>query len=161
MRKSLDTIENALHAIGCSCLAVMAMLIACDAVIRATTGSPLSFQFELTEMYLMPAVATLSLPYVYRHGGHIGLDIINDSLLGRASKPIHLLFCILAAAFFAAFAWRSGDFAYSAWMRNDIYMGVIDWPMYLAYLSTPLGTGFLALRLLVNSTSKQPEAGHG
>jgi len=161
MLKPLDTIENLLHAIGCFCLAAMTLLIASDTVIRTLTGSPLSFQFELTEMYLMPAVATLSLPYVYRRGGHIALDIVSDSLLGRARRPIHFFFCMLTAAFFAAFAWRSGDFAYSAWLRNDIYMGVIDWPMYLAYLSAPLGTGFLALRLLVDSVVAQPQAGHG
>lgn len=155
MSKTLGLIEDVLHVVGCVCLAVMALLITADTLMRATSGAPISFQFELTEMFLMPALATLSLPYVYRQGGHICLDIVSEKLLGRLRRPVHVLVCLAAAAFFAALAWRSGIFAFDAFRRNDTYIGVIDWPMYIAYLSAPLGTGFLTLRLILDSMADQ------
>ena len=145
--------EDVLHAVGCLCLFAVLILISGDVLLRSTVKSTIAFQFELTEMFLMPALATLSLARVQRTGGHLAIDFLSLSRLGRCAGIVRRFNTAAPAMFFALVAWQSGKYALAAWQRNDINMGVIDWPMYVAYASIPIGTGLLAIRLLVDTFS--------
>ncbi|MGE0701257.1 MAG: TRAP transporter small permease [Hyphomicrobiaceae bacterium] len=154
-RGPLAMLEDALHAVGCTALLAVLVLITLDVVLRATLSRTVSFQFELTEMFLMPALATLSLARVQRIGGHLAIDFVDLSRLGVLGAVARRLNTALPAVFFAAVAWQSGKYAWNAWLRDDNNMGVVDWPMYVAYSSIPLGTGLLAVRLAVETFSRQ------
>lgn len=148
---ALARVEDAFHAVGCLCLFAVLVLITVDIVFRALFSKTVAFQFELTEMFLMPALATLSLARVQRTGGHLAIDFVNLDSLGAFAGVMRRINTALPAIFFALVAWQSGKYAFAAWLRNDINMGVIDWPMYVAYSSVPAGTGLLVLRLLVET----------
>lgn len=145
--RALMRVEDVLHWTACTCLVVMAGLIVWDAVSRTLFGVPLQVQFELTELYLMPATAVLSISRVFRDQGHLSLDVFDPERLGRAARPVHALVLILSGTFFAIVTWKAGMYAHTAWVRNNIYLGVYDWPLWLAYLSIPLGCGVLTVRL--------------
>lgn len=152
----LTWIEDAAHAVGCVCLLAALLFMTADVAMRTFLGKTVAFQFELTEMFLMPALATLSLARVQRLGGHLAIDFVDLAWTGRLAPLVVRLNTGLPALFFALLAWQSGKYALAAWTRNDTNMGAIDWPMYIAYASIPIGTGLLTLRLLAETIGGRP-----
>ncbi len=144
----LKKIEDTLHLAGCLGLVAVAVLINADILLRLIANRPVQIQFELTELYLMPALATLSLSRVYRDGGHLALDFGPDSLPGIWGVILERTRLVLPAAFFAAIALMSGKFAWGAFAHHEVEYGVIDWPLGWAYAVAPLGCGVLVLRLI-------------
>ena len=144
----LTKLEDILHIVGCLCLVVVVALINADILLRLLFNSPVQFQFEFTELYLMPALACLSLSRVFRMGGHLALDFVPKHLPGLFGVIVDKLRLLLPAAFFAAVTIMSGEFALHAFLQGDIEFGVIDWPLGWAYIVVPLGCGVLVLRLL-------------
>lgn len=149
----LRKIEDTLHLAGCLCLVAVAALINADILLRLIANCPVQIQFELTELYLMPALATLSLSRVFRDGGHLALEFMPDHLPGLFGQVISKLRLLLPAAFFAAVTFMSGKFALSAISHGDVEYGVVDWPLGWAYAVIPLGCGVLVLRLLHDAFS--------
>ncbi|MGE0715041.1 MAG: TRAP transporter small permease [Alphaproteobacteria bacterium] len=155
-RDALAPVEDVLHWLGCLCLAGVLALITADTILRYTINRPIAFQFELTEMYLMPTMATLSLARVQRLGGHLAIDFVRMRWFGAAAPLIARMNAALPAIFFAALTWQAGRYAWAAYQRNDIYMGVIDWPTWIAYAAIPVGTGMLTLRLVADTLRPPP-----
>lgn len=144
----LRKIEDTLHLLGCLGLVVVVALINADILLRLFFNEPVQFQFEFTELYLMPALATLSLSRVFRDGGHLALDFMPERLPGPLGAAIVKLRLLLPAVFFGAVTYMSGKFALDAFVHGDVEYGVIDWPLGWAYSVIPLGCGVLVLRLL-------------
>lgn len=146
--RTLILLENVLHFVACIALVLLVGIVTWDAASRLVFGRPLQFQFELTELYLMPAVSMLSLSWVYRNRAHLSLDLVDPAGLGRAGPPIQFAIIAISAGFFGLVAWKSGAYAAAIWARGDVYMGYRDWPVWLAYASGPLGCGVITFRLL-------------
>lgn len=146
--KILKKIEDTLHIGGCLSLLAIAGLINADILLRLFFNEPVQIQFELTELYLMPALATLSLSRVFRDGGHLALDFVPEYLPGLIGVVIAKLRLLLPAAFFAIVTFMSGKFCYHAFAHGDVEYGVVDWPLGWAYVVVPLGCGVLTLRLI-------------
>jgi TRAP-type C4-dicarboxylate transport system permease small subunit len=144
----LARLEDGLHMIGCISLLVIAALIVFDAVKRVVFGTHLQVQFELTELYLMPAVASLSLSRVFRDRAHLALEIFSPGQFGRLWPVVSGLILVLSIVFFVSLTWQAGGYAIAAFVAGDTYIGVYDWPMGLAYLSVPLGCGVICIRLV-------------
>jgi TRAP-type C4-dicarboxylate transport system permease small subunit len=154
--KLLIKIEDILHFGGCLGLVAVAALINADILLRLFLNRPVQIQFELTELYLMPALATLSLSRVFRDGGHLALDFIPEHIPGRAGTVVAKLRLLLPAAFFAAVTWMSGHFALKAIVNGDVEYGAVDWPLGWAYAVIPLGCSVLVLRLLHDAFTPGP-----
>lgn len=146
--KLLTKIEDTLHLGGCLGLVAVAALINGDILLRLFFNRPVQIQFELTELYLMPALATLSLSRVFRDGGHLALDFMPEHLPGLLGVLIAKVRLLLPAAFFAAVTFMSGKFALKAISHGDVEYGALDWPLGWAYAFVPVGCGVLVLRLL-------------
>jgi TRAP-type C4-dicarboxylate transport system permease small subunit len=147
IERILSKIEDILHIAGCLALVLVAVLLNIDIGTRLFAGHPLQIQFEMTELFLMPALATLSLSRVFRDGGHLSLDIVPESLMGPAAGIVRRLRLLLAVGFFGCVTWMSGKYALRAFHRGDIEFGVLDWPLGWAYAAIPLGCAVLVLRL--------------
>ena len=148
----LSRIEDALHLLGCASLVLIAVLINGDIFGRLLFSTPLQFQFEMVEFYLMPAVATLSLARVFRDGGHLALEFVTPEMFGSLWPAVRIFMHVAAAAFFAAVTVMSGQLALHALSENQVYFGIIDWPLGWAYLSVPVGCAVLTARLLLDAT---------
>lgn len=152
----LSKVEDILHIAGCLALVAVAVIINGDILLRLFFNRPVQIQFELTALYLMPALATLSLSYVFRDGGHLALDFLPDTLPGRMGWLIAKTRLVLATAFFAAVTYMSGKFALKALMHGDVQYGAVDWPLGYAYAVIPLGCGVLVLRLIHDTLVQRP-----
>jgi len=153
--KLLIKIEDTLHIGGCLGLVAIAALINADILLRLFFNRPVQIQFELTELYLMPALATLSLSRVFRDGGHLALELMPEYLPGPIGQVISKLRLLLPALFFAGVAYMSGTFALKAIIRGDVEYGALDWPLGWAYAVVPLGCGVLVLRLIHDAMTKK------
>ncbi|WP_238364565.1 TRAP transporter small permease [Mesobacterium pallidum] len=158
LEKILSKIEDILHLAGCLSLVAVAALINADILLRLFANRPVQIQFELTELYLMPALATLSLSRVFRDGGHLALEFTPEHMRGVFGALVSRLRLLLPAAFFAAVTVKSGMFAYHAIAHGDVEYGVIDWPLGWAYAAIPLGCGVLVLRLLHDALQRRAPA---
>jgi TRAP-type C4-dicarboxylate transport system permease small subunit len=156
LEKLLIKIEDTLHLGGCLGLVAVAALINADILLRLFFNRPVQIQFELTELYLMPALATLSLSRVFRDGGHLALDFMPQHLPGALDTIVTKLRLLLPAVFFAAVTWMSGKFALKAILHGDVEYGAIDWPLGWAYAVIPLGCSVLLLRLLYDAFNSEP-----
>ncbi|MCI5078274.1 TRAP transporter small permease subunit [Oricola sp.] len=149
----LSRIEDALHLLGCASLVLIAVLINGDIFGRLLFSTPLQFQFEMVEFYLMPAVATLSLSRVFRDGGHLALEFITPEIFGSFWPAVRIFMLVAAAIFFVAVTIMSGQLAAHALSENLVYFGIVDWPLGWAYLSVPVGCAVLTARLLFETTT--------
>jgi TRAP-type C4-dicarboxylate transport system permease small subunit len=145
---ALRRLEDFLHSVGCLCLIIIAGLIIFDALKRLTLGTPLQVQFELTELFFMPAVASLSLSRVFRDKAHLAIEIFTTRQFGFLWPYLNALILILSLVLFGGIAWQSGMYAADAFMSDDIYIGTYDWHLWLAYISAPVGASTLCLRLI-------------
>lgn len=143
----LSRLEDILHVIGCLALVVIALLINADILLRLLFKTPVQFQFEFVEFYMMPMVASLSLARVFRNNGHLALEFVHPEAFGRLKTLIRTLMLASAAGFFAVVTYMSGRFSADAFAGGDVYFGYIDWPLGWAYLAVPVGTGVLTVRL--------------
>nr|WP_321455840.1 TRAP transporter small permease [uncultured Cohaesibacter sp.] len=143
----LKKLEDILHLGGCLGLVAVAALINADILLRLFFNEPVQIQFELTELFLMPALATLSLSRVYREGGHLAIDLIPKNFAGDLGFFIKIVQLFLPTVFFAVVTVMSGKFALNSILEGEIEYGVIDWSLGWAYAFVPLGCGVLALRL--------------
>lgn len=155
IEKALKNLENLLHAIGCIALVLVAGFINADIIMRVVFSIPLQVQFEVIELYLMPMLATLSLAWVLRKGGHLSLEIFQPSHFGKAWPYLRNFALLASLAFFAALTYKSGNFAFKAFAKDKIYMGIIDWPLGWAYVAIPIGCGVLCLRLVMEVMKKK------
>lgn len=151
----LKRVEDVLHVLGCAALVLIAVLINADILGRLFFRTPLQFQFEMVEFYLMPAVATLSLSRVFRENGHLCLEFISPQTFGPFWPYVRIFMLLCSAAFFGAVSYMSGRFTLQAFQRDEVYFGIIDWPLGWAYLSVPLACSVLTVRLLFEITRKR------
>lgn len=157
--RGLTLLEDVLSWAGGLALILVAVLLNGDILGRLLFGVPVQIQFEMTEIYLMPALAVLPMSRVFREGGHLSLEVIPEDAFGRATPVVRRLVLVAAAAFFAVVTWKAGAFAAHAFARNDVEWGVVDWPLGWAYAVIPLGCGVLVLRLIVEAFRPGDEDG--
>lgn len=155
LENALKSLENLLHAIGCVALVLVAGFINADIILRVFFDSPLQIQFEVIELYLMPMIATLSLAWVLRKGGHLSLEIFSPCNFGKAWPILRLITLVASLLFFTALTYQAGKFALRAFAGDKIHMGIIDWPLGWAYVAIPIGCGVLCLRLLFEIVKKK------
>lgn len=144
---ALVRVENALAALSLVSAFAMMLLVSADAVSRYLFNAPLQIQYEFTTYYLMVISILPALSWTYRLQGHVRVNLVELSMPTGVRIAWRLIALGLSFVLFAAITWYSGAFAYEVWADGDALFGVIDWPVWMARIWVPLGTGVLAIRL--------------
>ena len=151
--RALSAVENVLIVVGGAAIALAMVFVSSDAVMRHLFSAPLTFQYTLTESYLMVMGFSLALPWGYRTGGRIRIQL----LLNTMPKGPRILLLragnILAAIYLTFICWQALGKTTDAFVKNDLMMGVIDWPVGWSWVWIPIGMFMLVLRLLVDAFS--------
>jgi TRAP-type C4-dicarboxylate transport system permease small subunit len=142
----------ALMVAGVAVVAAM-LLVSADATMRYVFAAPLAFQLHVTEFYLLPASLTMALAWGYRTGGTIQIQFLIAVLPKWLVIPLTRVGLIGSSAYMTYLAWRGYLVFLQALNRNEVVMGVIDWPVSLSWMWIPLGCGLLAVRLLMDATA--------
>ncbi|PMR72978.1 TRAP transporter small permease [Billgrantia endophytica] len=137
---------------GCAALITM-LLVTFDALLRHLFAWPLTFQLHLTQYYLLVALTMLGLSWGYRTGGAIQIRLLMDKLPQRCVASLIRIGLLASSLYMAALAWHAALVFHRAWTRDQVIMGVIDWPVAWSWIWVPIGCGLLALRLLLDATA--------
>lgn len=129
---------------------VAAVIITCQMIwIRFVLNGSTIWQTEAV-VYLMIAATLLGLPYVQHLRGHVTVDLIPLALPRRMRKGLAVLTLLLSIGVVAVMFWFGSEFWYTAWARgwtSDTVWGV---PLWIPYLSIPLGFGLFLLQLVAD-----------
>ncbi|WP_157928820.1 TRAP transporter small permease [Pararhizobium haloflavum] len=153
--RSLAIVENvAAIGAGAAMLGTM-VLVSIDVVMRYVFSNPLTFQLHLVQFYLLVSMLMLALPWGYRNGGAIQIQLLTSVLPDRIVNPMVRIGLIAASVYLGALAYQGYKAFIQALTRGEVVMGVIDWPVAWSWVWIPIGCGLLALRLVVDATAPQ------
>jgi TRAP-type C4-dicarboxylate transport system permease small subunit len=130
-----------------SFMILAAVLITCQMIfIRAVLVKSTIWQTEAV-IYLMIGATLIGLPYVQKLKGHVGVDLI-PTMLGRTGRRILALVTLcVTAGMIAVMLYYAYDMWHFAWKRGWKSETVWAVPLWIPYLSVPLGFGLMLLQL--------------
>lgn len=133
-----------------SFMILASVLITCQMIfIRAVLGQSTIWQTEAV-IYLMIAATLIGLPYVQKLKGHVGVDLI-PTMLGRTGRRVlALATLIVTAGMIAIMLYYAYDMWHFAWKRGWKSETVWAVPLWIPYLSVPLGFGLMLLQLMAD-----------
>lgn len=144
---------SAIHFLSSACGVIAAflifasVLITCQMIfVRAVLEQSTIWQTEAV-IYLMVAATLIGLPYVQRHRGHVGVDLIPEMLSAPWRKALAVLVLCLTLLMAMMMTYYGWEMFHLAWAKNWKSESVWAFPLWIPYLAVPLGFGIFALQL--------------
>lgn len=147
IRKALFGTSNVFAAIGAAIVLLMMLHIVVDVTLRFF-DVPLQATIEIVQAWYMVPVAFLPLAYVEKINGHISVELVSQHMGRRTQEVLVGCVSLLSAAYFGAFAWRTGIDAWSKYQVGEVALGdvaVVVWPTRFLL---PVGCGLIVLFLI-------------
>lgn len=151
LNRLLSLLEIVAVLIAAALLLAAMVLVSADALLRYAFNAPLSFQYTLTENYLLVGLICLALPWGYRTGGYIRIEAISARLAPGWRVRLLRVGILASAIYMATLGCLGAKYFWAAWINNEYQLGVIDWPVSWSWAPIPIGCGLLALRLALQS----------
>jgi len=142
----LDSLERGVIAL----LAGAALVLACNAMLSRylLPGLALDWTFEVI-IFLVIWAVFLAAARLVTVGGHIRIDIVLQRLGPRAQRWFALFAAALALAVAILLLW-SGVLVVSEALRwGETSSSTLRVPLWIYYLSLPVGAALMALRLVL------------
>jgi TRAP-type C4-dicarboxylate transport system permease small subunit len=125
-------------------LAAMATMVFANVALRFLTDHSILWVEEVSR-YLMIWLTFLGAGLVLRHGGHIGIDALQEKV-PRWAPHIRAVIFVLLLAFFLFMAWIGTRYALLTWSQTTPVMEI---PVGFVYLAMPAGFLLLIVHLLL------------
>lgn len=128
-------------------LIVASVLVVCQMVlVRYVLGQPTVWQTEFV-IYALVATTFLGSPYVLLQRGHVNMDIVVLYAAPRLRWWMAILAYGISLVFCCLFFVYGSMFWYEAWSSDWHSDTVWRVPLWIPYLSLPVGMGLLTLQL--------------
>jgi len=124
-------------------LALMAVMVFANVVLRYTTGDSLVWAEELSR-YLMVWLTFLGAGLVLRYGGHLAIDTLQDALPSRAGRILRALILLCVAVFAVTMMWLGTGYIIRTWAQTT---PVTELPFGLVYSALPVGFFFMLVHM--------------
>ena len=153
------------RALMIAALAVMAVIVLANVLTRYLTNYSIPWSEELAR-YLMIWLTFLGIGPVFRLGGHVAIDTLQDSLRASMARAVRLLIVAAVAVFCAVVAYFGSAYVGRTWMQATAVMEI---PFALVAAAVPTGMilalwhlavvarGFILERRFDESTDLSPE----
>lgn len=144
----LCRVEIALMAAAAAVAFFVMLFVAAEVVMRYGFSAPIPGHLEGAEL-LMPIIVFLGLSYTQATHGHVGMDLVLDSLPPRARRRATmgtLLISIFVCSILAWFGFKGG---YQLWLYDDVTMSPPYFKTWPAGAAIGLGYTLISLRLYV------------
>ncbi len=106
--------------------------------------------FEEWSEYLLVFIAYFGLAYTFRAGGHIRMDMVVDHLPPRVKKGVDVIVSLLAVLIVGVMAYWSIQRIDYTWTNNVRSVWPSRMPMWIPYLSLPIGLILLDIEVLLH-----------
>jgi TRAP-type C4-dicarboxylate transport system permease small subunit len=131
------------RAVVIAILAAMALMVFANVALRFFTDYSILWVEEVSR-YLMIWLTFLGSGLVLRHGGHIGIDTLQEKFPRQAPLMRAVIF-ILLFGFFAFMVWIGTRYALLTWQQTT---PVLQIPVGAVYLAMPVGFALLLIHLM-------------
>ncbi len=155
LRRTLGYLETALMALAGFMLMVMLATMTADAVGRYLFNKPLAGNFEFISFFAMVMLAFLALPKTYVMGGHVKLEILEPFLHKAPFRLSERLNALIALVAFGIIAVYAGAEAIEKIEARETTIGLVQLPIYISFVSFPIGCAVLCLRLALEVIAPQ------
>lgn len=140
-------VERGAEMVCQAALVLMMAMIGAEVVVRTLAG----YSFEVTDElggYLLVTVTFLSFSVCHVEHSYHRVELIQARLSERARAWSELLFDLLSFGFAATLLWQTARLALMAWSNGETAPTNLMTPLWIPYLSMPLGSGLLCVTLL-------------
>lgn len=152
MRTFVRLVQRVSQACGvlAAGLLLAAVVVVCQlVVVRYVLNESAIWQHEFVTFSVIGATF-LGSPYVLLKRGHVNVDLLPLYLGRRKRFALALLASALSLAFCAVVAWTGFQFWLEALVKGWRAETVWAPPLWIPYLSVPLGMGLLGLQYLAD-----------
>ncbi|NND90022.1 MAG: TRAP transporter small permease [Granulosicoccus sp.] len=144
-----------------------AVLLTCQMIwVRKINNASTVWQTE-SVIYLMIGATLIGLPYVQLLRGHVNVDLLPRLLPAFMRKALACLTLMVAMGVIGVMLFYSAELWHVAWVRGWTSDTVWGPPLWIPYLTMPLGFGIFLLQLgadlvatITDVDDPFPEAGH-
>lgn len=151
MTKIVEFIENLFLQISNVILFLMMLIIFLDGILRYLFKSPIPGGHDFVELYLIVAIVFFGMSATFKAGRHITIDIfVNKYFNEKAKKYLHVFSDLISLIFIVLLFIYSSIFTYNSWINNEIMTGIVNWPLYTAYVLVPIGLIVFIFRILIS-----------
>lgn len=142
------SIENWLATIAALSLFLIMVTVVLDVIMRYAFNAPLAWSYEFIAMYLMVMVFFFALSDTLRVDAHIAVDILHIHLKTRTRHSVLAIGYWLSIIVFLLIFQTSLYETWASFVNDEVTDGVVQWPIWLSYISVPIGVILLLSRLL-------------
>jgi len=133
-----------------SLLVASAILVVCQMVVfRYFLNESTVWQTDYVTFSLV-AATLIGSPYVLLLKGHVNVDLLPHYLPHRARIVLALIACLGGLVFASVIAWTGYELFYDAlkggWKTETVW----ELPLWIPYISIPIGCGILALQYVAD-----------
>ncbi|MCV2869603.1 TRAP transporter small permease [Defluviimonas sp. WL0002] len=144
--RAISLVSNMFGVIAATMI-MASVLITCQMIfVRGVLGQSTIWQTEAV-IYLMIAATLIGLPYVQHQRGHVGVDLIPGLLPPSMRRLLAFAVLFLTLLMVGVMTFYGWEMFHLAWSRNWKSETVWAVPLWIPYLSVPLGFGVFALQL--------------
>ena len=129
-------------------LCIVLFMVSIDSIGRYFFGSPIPGTLELSESVIV-MIIFLTIPFCEMTSGHIRVTFIIDKMPEKSRMWLNNTINILAIVYFSLLCWRSWLIAWYSWSIRETSWGSYPIPLYPAKLSVSIGSGLMAIYLLL------------
>lgn len=135
----------------CSALMILAaVFLTCQMIfIRFALNGSTVWQTEIV-VFLVIAATLVGLPFVQFQRGHVNVDLFPLALKGKARFGLAIITLTLSIAITSVMLFYGYEYWHLAWARGWTSDTVTAVPLWIPYLSLPVGFGLLLLQLIAD-----------
>ena len=155
MRMFIDVVAGLSRACGvvAATLVMAAILVVCQMVVmRYLLNASTVWQTEFV-IYSLVASTFIGSPYVLLIKGHVNVDLLPIYLGRKGRHALALLASALGLTFCALLTWTGFELFYESLMGGWTTDTVWRLPLWIPYISIPIGIGLLCLQYVADIVS--------
>lgn len=145
----IDSIIRFLAAIAGLLLAIMAIIVSYNVVMRYFVGKPPVWAIETTE-YILVFSTFLAAAWVLKQDGHVKIDILVVRLPRKSQHVLNVVVAFLGIVACGLLAWYGIQATYSLYCRDVIMIKMIPWPKWVLVAPIPIGILFTLVQFIRN-----------
>jgi len=152
----LRVISRTIGAISTLCgiiaatLILVSVIVTCQMIfVRFVLGVSTIWQTEFVT-YMMIGATLIGLPYVQKLRGHVNVDLVPNLLPAGARRVLMAGVALLSVAVLAVMAYYGYELFHLAYVRGWTSDTVWGPPLWIPYVTLPVGFGLFILQLLAD-----------
>lgn len=126
----------------------VAFFVGAEVLMRYAFNSPIPGHLEGSEL-LMPIIVFLAISYTQATDGHVGMDLLMDSLAPKVRRYAQLFTLLVSIFICSVIAYFAFENAHQLWLYDDVTMTPPYFRTWPAAAAIPIGYALVALRMYI------------